>query len=46
MELLCPTGNLPALKSAVNNSTAAIYIGLYCQNFADKLSSLGGFGTI
>lgn len=28
MELLCPAGNLPALKSAVENGADAVYIGL------------------
>nr|WP_314264087.1 peptidase U32 family protein [uncultured Moellerella sp.] len=28
MELLCPAGNLPALKSAVDNGADAVYIGL------------------
>lgn len=28
MELLCPAGNLPALKAAVDNGADAVYIGL------------------
>ena len=28
MELLCPAGNFPALKSAINNGADAVYIGL------------------
>ncbi|WP_281558957.1 peptidase U32 family protein [Thalassomonas sp. RHCl1] len=28
MELLCPAGNLPALKTAINNGADAVYIGL------------------
>ncbi len=28
MELLCPAGNLPALKSAINNGADAVYIGM------------------
>ncbi len=28
MELLCPAGNLPALKSAIDNGADAVYIGL------------------
>ncbi|HGM9828376.1 TPA: peptidase U32 family protein [Proteus mirabilis] len=28
MELLCPAGNLPALKTAVDNGADAVYIGL------------------
>ena len=27
MELLCPAGNLPALKTAVDNGADAVYIG-------------------
>lgn len=28
MELLCPAGNLPALKAAIDNGADAVYIGL------------------
>lgn len=28
MELLCPAGNLPALKTAINNGADAVYIGM------------------
>ena len=28
MELLCPAGNLPALKSAVEHGADAVYVGL------------------
>jgi Collagenase and related proteases len=28
MELLCPAGNLPALKAAIENGADAVYIGL------------------
>ena len=28
VELLCPAGNLPALKTAINNGADAVYIGL------------------
>lgn len=28
MELLCPAGNLPALKTAINNGADAVYVGL------------------
>ena len=28
MELLCPAGNLPALKTAINNGVDAVYIGM------------------
>ncbi len=28
MELLCPAGNLPALKTAIDNGADAVYIGL------------------
>ena len=28
MELLCPAGNLPAVKAAVDNGADAVYIGL------------------
>lgn len=27
MELLCPAGNLPALKAAIDNGADAVYIG-------------------
>ena len=27
MELLCPAGNLPALKTAIDNGADAVYIG-------------------
>ncbi|HAT06517.1 MAG TPA: protease, partial [Aeromonas salmonicida] len=27
MELLCPAGSLPALKTAVDNGADAVYIG-------------------
>lgn len=28
MELLCPAGNLPALKTAIDQGADAVYIGL------------------
>ncbi len=28
MELLCPAGNLPALKAAAENGADAVYVGL------------------
>ncbi len=28
MELLCPAGNLPALKAVIENGADAVYIGL------------------
>lgn len=28
MELLCPAGNLPALKTAVEQGADAVYVGL------------------
>ncbi len=28
MELLCPAGNLPAVRSAVENGADAVYVGL------------------
>ena len=28
MELLCPAGNLPALKSAIDHGADAVYIGM------------------
>ncbi|GAB7194236.1 hypothetical protein OS31_43370 [Dickeya oryzae] len=28
MELLCPAGNLPALKAAIDHGADAVYIGL------------------
>lgn len=45
MELLCPAGNLPALKAAIENGADAVYIGLKDEtnarhfaglNFSDK----------
>lgn len=47
MELLCPAGNLPALKAAIDNGADAVYIGLKDDtnarhfaglNFTDKNS--------
>ncbi|WP_045861361.1 ubiquinone anaerobic biosynthesis protein UbiU [Teredinibacter purpureus] len=40
MELLCPAGNIPALKSAINNGADAVYIGLKDKTNARNFSGL------
>lgn len=51
MELLCPAGNLPALKAAIDNGADAVYIGLKDDtnarhfaglNFTEKETRRGG----
>ena len=49
MELLCPAGNLPALKAAIENGADAVYIGLKDDTNArqlifEGLDSLNEFG--
>lgn len=50
MELLCPAGNLPALKAAIENGADAVYIGLKDDtnarhfaglNFTEKIAGSG-----
>lgn len=52
MELLCPAGNLPALKAAIENGADAVYIGLKDDtnarhfaglNFTEKIAGSGEF---
>lgn len=40
MELLCPAGNLPALKAAVDNGADAVYIGLKNETNARHFAGL------
>lgn len=40
MELLCPAGNLPALKAAIDNDADAVYIGLKDDTNARHLAGL------
>lgn len=40
MELLCPAGNLPALKAAIENGADAVYIGLKDDTNARHLPAL------
>ncbi len=40
MELLCPAGNLPALKAAIENSADAVYIGLKDDTNARRFAGL------
>lgn len=40
MELLCPAGNLPALKAAVENGADAVYIGLKDETNARHFAGL------
>jgi len=40
MELLCPAGNLPALKAAIENGADAVYIGLKDQTNARHFAGL------
>lgn len=40
MELVCPAGNLPALKAAVDNGADAVYIGLQNDTNARHFSGL------
>ncbi|CAH0992777.1 putative protease YhbU [Sinobacterium norvegicum] len=40
MELLCPAGNLPALKTAINNGADAVYIGFKDQTNARNFAGL------
>lgn len=52
MELLCPAGNLLALKAAIENGADAVYIGLKDDtnarhfaglNFTEKIAGSGEF---
>lgn len=52
MELLCPAGNLPALKAVIENGADAVYIGLKDDtnarhfaglNFTEKIAGSGEF---
>ncbi|HBI05620.1 MAG TPA: protease, partial [Erwinia persicina] len=40
MELLCPAGNLPALKAAIDNGADAVYIGLKDETNARHFAGL------
>ncbi|MBK0034192.1 U32 family peptidase [Erwinia sp. S43] len=40
MELLCPAGNLPALKAAIENGADAVYIGLKDETNARHFAGL------
>lgn len=40
MELLCPAGNLPALKAAIENGADAVYIGLKDDTNARHFAAL------
>ena len=48
MELLCPAGNLPALKAAIENGADAVYIGLKddtnARHLAGNLHHVGAGG--
>ena len=39
-ELLCPAGNLPALKAAVDHGADAVYLGLKDQTNARNFAGL------
>ena len=43
MELLCPAGNLPALKAAIENGADAVYIGLKDDTNARHFAGLEEF---
>lgn len=40
MELLCPAGNIPALKAAIENGADAVYVGLRNETNARHFSGL------
>ncbi|WP_331346646.1 ubiquinone anaerobic biosynthesis protein UbiU [Cellvibrio sp. UBA7661] len=40
MELLCPAGNIPALKAAIDNGADAVYVGLRNQTNARHFAGL------
>lgn len=40
MELLCPAGNIPALKAAIENGADAVYVGLRNQTNARHFAGL------
>jgi putative protease len=44
MELLCPAGNLPALKAAIENGADAVYIGLKDDTNARHFAGLNFTG--
>jgi len=44
MELLCPAGNLPALKAAIDNGADAVYIGLKDDTNARHFAGLNFTG--
>jgi putative protease len=44
MELLCPAGNLPALKTAINNGADAVYVGFKDNTNARHFAGLNFSG--
>ena len=46
MELLCPAGNLPALKAAIENGADAVYIGLKDDTNARHFAGLNFLSLI